>query len=118
MAEASLRSDVFERATFLENFQELEDAYRTAALQGDSTPPENPEDEVDFHYICYVKSRTGRLYAMDGDKQGPEDMDVRLHEEDDLLSEKALSAVRRAIQQGEGNVNFSLMALGMSDAST
>ena len=32
------------------------------------------EDEVDFHYVCFVKSsKTGHLYELGGDRKGPVD---------------------------------------------
>ena len=54
-----------DRAKAIEDSEEIESAYRIAALQGDSEVPENAEDEVDFHYdyVCFVKSsKTGHLY--------------------------------------------------------
>lgn len=75
--------------------------------------PGNPEDEVDFHYIAYVKSnKTGHLFQLDGDRKGPTDLGPILAEDDDLLSEGALDIVRRFIKmEGDENPNFSLMAL-------
>lgn len=115
MTEATAQPDTAQRSLFLENFQELEDTYRVSALQGDSAPPENAEDEVDFHYICFIRSRRGQLYRMDGDMEGPVNLGIHLDEENDLFCEEALSAVRTAIKQGGGNVNFSLMALAEAE---
>lgn len=48
--------------------------YKTVALQGDSEVRANPEDEVDFHYVCFVKShRNDHLYELDGNRKGPVD---------------------------------------------
>ena len=50
------------RANFIEDSEEIESAYRTATLQGDSVMPENAEDEVDFSYVRFVKSlKTGHI---------------------------------------------------------
>lgn len=101
------------RALALENNKELEDAYALAASQGDSTVPENPEDEVDFHYIAFMKSsKTGHLFQLDGDLKGPIDLGPILGQDDDLFGEGAREIVGRFIKEGDGNPNFSLMALG------
>lgn len=96
----------------LENSAELEDAYRTVALKGDSAVPVNAEDELDFHYICLVKSdKNSHLYELDGDCKGPTDTGVVLETDEDLCSAKALVVVRRYLEAGGENVGFSLMAL-------
>jgi ubiquitin carboxyl-terminal hydrolase L3 len=100
-----------ERARFLEEDLELESAYKTVALQGDSNVPVNPEDEVDFHYVCFVKShKDGHLYELDGDRKGPVDRGD-LGMEEDLLSEKALAVVKEFIGRVSEGVGFSLLAL-------
>lgn len=101
------------RAWSLEDSAELEEAYRKAAIQGDSAVPE-ADSEVDFHYICFVKSKkTGNLFELDGDKKGPIDLGPVLSEGDDLLSDVSLKFVKDYIAREEGgNINFGLMALG------
>ena len=100
------------RARVLEDSKELESAYKHSALQGDSNVPENAEDEVDFHYVCFVKShKDGHLYEMDGDRKGPVNRGA-LALEDDLLSTSALKAVRRFIHRERNDTsNFGLLAL-------
>jgi len=100
-----------ERAALLEEDEQLEAAYKTVALQGDSEVPANPEDEVDFHYVCFVKShKNDHLYELDGDKKGPVDWGL-LSQVDDVLSETALSAVRTFIRRVERDSGFSLLVL-------
>jgi ubiquitin carboxyl-terminal hydrolase L3 len=100
------------RARVLEESMELEQAHTAVALKGDSAVPESAEAEVEFHYICYVRSeRDGHVYELDGDRKGPIDTGVVLGEGEDVLCEKVLGLVRRYVDQAEGNVNFSLMAL-------
>ena len=74
--------------------------------------PENAEDEVDFHYVCFVKSsKTGHLYELDGDRKGPVDHGI-LGAAEDILSGGALSIIQKFIGRENGqNVNFSLLAL-------
>ena len=43
-----------DRAKISEDSEEIESAYRTAALQSDSEVPKNAEDEVDLHYVLYT----------------------------------------------------------------
>ena len=74
--------------------------------------PENAEDEVDFHYVCFVKSsKTDHLYELDGDRKGPVDHGM-LKGGGDLLSGEALKVIQKFISREKGaNVNFSLLAL-------
>lgn len=102
-----------DRAKALQESDEIESAYRTAALQGDSEVPASAEDEVDFHYVCFVKStKNGHLYELDGDRKGPVDHGaIDLHH-DDLLSGDGLRFIQNFISREKGaNVNFSLLAL-------
>jgi len=102
-----------DRALALEDSKDLEEAHAEAAKQGDSAVPANAEDEVEFHYVCFVQShKNGRVYELDGDKKGPVDSGCTLHDDDDLLSENALKLVRDFIRrEKDQNVNFSLLAL-------
>lgn len=100
-----------DRALALENSAELEEAHKNAAQQGSTAPP-SLEEEVDYHYVAFVKGKNNRLYEMDGNKNGPIDKGVLLKEDEDLFSEGGLSLVRQFIQREQGgNPNFSLMAL-------
>ncbi|KAF2186522.1 cysteine proteinase [Zopfia rhizophila CBS 207.26] len=99
-----------ERAAVLEDSAELESVYASVASKGDTEAP-RAEDEVDFHYICLVRShRNGRLFQMDGDRKRPIDLG-ELGEGDDILSD-ALGVVRGMVERDKGeNLNYSLMAL-------
>jgi ubiquitin carboxyl-terminal hydrolase L3 len=101
-----------QRALALEDSKDLEAAHAHAAKRGDTVVPVNAEDEVDFHYICFVPShRNNHVYEMDGDKKGPVDTGLALNDGEDLLS-KGVSLVREVIQhEGGSDLNFSLMAL-------
>jgi ubiquitin carboxyl-terminal hydrolase L3 len=102
------------RALALEESLELKEAHTSAAVRGDTRPPDNADVEVDFHYACLVDSAhdRGRLLWMDGDRKGPIDLGITLAEEEDLLSDQALDVVRSFIAKyGDGSVNYNLMAL-------
>jgi ubiquitin carboxyl-terminal hydrolase L3 len=102
-----------DRAKVLEEDEQLEAAYRSVALCGDTQAPENPEEEVDFHYVCFVKSdRNGHLYELDGDRKGPIDWGP-LAPEEDMLSPRALGFLREFIQRIDRGVGFNLIALGL-----
>lgn len=102
-----------ERAFALEDSAELEAAYKTVASTGDSVAPENPEDVVDYHYVCFVKSsRDGHLWELDGDRKGPVDRGA-MDEDEDVLGESGLRIVKEFIEREQGqNTGFSLLALG------
>ncbi|KAM0276807.1 hypothetical protein ACHAQH_006396 [Verticillium albo-atrum] len=98
-------------AMVLETSRELEAAYDGVAKQGSTAAPP-AEDEVNYHYICFVKSPdTGHLFELDGDRKGPVDRGVMEEEQHVDLGPKSLELVREYIKTGEGDVNFSLMAL-------
>lgn len=100
------------RALSLEDSEDLERAHAAAAKMGDSAVPEDPEDEVDYHYICFARSKNGHLYQLDGDRKGPVDLEIALQEGEDLMEEKVLEVLRGFIYGEDGtNQNFSLMAL-------
>ncbi|EJU02138.1 cysteine proteinase [Dacryopinax primogenitus] len=98
------------RARALESSTELEAAHRAAALQGQTAPPD-AEDEVDHHYICFVRSaKNGHLYQMDGMLKGP--VDLGQAGVGDLMSEEVRRVVGQFLETGEdGVVGFSLLAL-------
>ncbi|KAK4101367.1 ubiquitin carboxyl-terminal hydrolase, family 1 [Parathielavia hyrcaniae] len=101
-----------ERVLALEDSTELDDAYAKVALQGTSRVPDNAEDEVDFHYVCFVKSQnSGRLYELDGDRRGPVDRGLVLEPEEDVLAPRSVNVVQGYMEREQGNMNFSLMAL-------
>ncbi|KAI3323204.1 cysteine proteinase [Xylariaceae sp. AK1471] len=89
----------------------LEAAYKAVALRGDSAVPDDPEEEVGFHYVCFVKShRDSHLYELDGDRKGPVNWE-RLAPDEDLLSYSALCVIKGFIQQVELSAGFGLLAL-------
>ena len=89
LIETCLPLDVAGRALELEKSEELEALYATAASEGDTSPPLNPEDEVDFHFVCFALSETdSHIYLLDGDRIGPVSTGVALAPGDDMLSSK------------------------------
>lgn len=100
-----------ERALALESDEEVERVYAEVATKGDTEAPANAEEEVDFHYIAFVKSYTNsHLYQLDGVRKRPIKLEL-LDESEDALSEKCLAVIRSMMVEGEDSLNFSLMAL-------
>ncbi|TRX93375.1 hypothetical protein FHL15_005650 [Xylaria flabelliformis] len=97
-------------AAVLENDVELELKYNSVAVLGDTEAPENPEDEVDFHYVCFVKShQRSHLFILDGDRNGPVDRGLLI--EDDLLSKRGIETIKEFIGHYDNGRNFGLLAL-------
>ena len=82
-------------------------------MLGDSKVPENTEEDVNFHFVCFVRSpKSSHMYELDGDRKGPVDRGPFLRPDEGMLAEGGLNIVRKFIRR-ENNVdfNFSLMAL-------
>jgi ubiquitin carboxyl-terminal hydrolase L3 len=107
-----------ERADLLYSSEVLEHAHQNAASQGQTNAPD-AEDNVDLHYVCFVKDQNNNhLWELDGRRKGPLDRGV-LDPEDDVLSEKALDlSVRKFLHREQaapgGELRFSLVTLSPS----
>lgn len=105
---APLKPD--ERALALESSNEMEQVYASVADKGDTHAPDDPEEEVDFHYICFVRShKDGHIYQLDGDRKRPIDLGPLGAEE--TLSSACLPIIRRMVHEAGVSMYFSLMAL-------
>ncbi|KAJ4345439.1 ubiquitinyl hydrolase 1 [Didymosphaeria variabile] len=103
-----------ECAERLEASQEIERIYSQAARMGESEISENPEDEVDFHFVCFVKDGSGReILELDGDRMGPVRRGQLAASDEDLLGETGRRIMKQYFKsEGDGgNVAFNLMAL-------
>ncbi|KAH8193681.1 hypothetical protein TruAng_012151 [Truncatella angustata] len=97
----------------LEESAKLAEIYNNLANEGCSPVPP-PEEEIDFHYVCFVKADSDKhIYELDGDRTGTIDTGVVLEAEDDVLSEKSVQFVRGYIDrvQHKQDGMFALMAL-------
>ena len=106
-----------DRAELLYNSQALERAHQGAATQGQSSVP-GAEDDIDLHYVCFIKDEKNQLWELDGRRKGPLNRGV-IGEDEDVLSEKALElGVRRFLKReeeaGGGELRFSLITLAPS----
>jgi ubiquitin carboxyl-terminal hydrolase L3 len=104
-----------ERADLLYESKALESAHADAAKLGDTKAP-GAEDDVDLHFVAFVKGADGNLWELDGRRKGPLERGT-LAEGEDALSEKALDlGVRRFLkvesEGGNPDLRFSLVSLG------
>ncbi|KAH6605037.1 hypothetical protein Trco_006744 [Trichoderma cornu-damae] len=104
-----------ERAAALYASEELEMKHMKAARTGSSHPPGANEDNH-FHFISLVQGKDGHLWELEGATDGPLDRGP-MRDGDDVLSEGALDqAVRKFLKAGNGNLNFSIVALARKPA--
>ncbi|KIV99616.1 uncharacterized protein PV09_08791 [Verruconis gallopava] len=106
-----------ERADLLYESQALESAHRSAATIGDTAAPA-ADNNVDLHFVCFVKTEDNHLWEMDGRRKGPLDRG-QLPEGEDVLGEKALELgvrafLRREAAAGGGDLRFSLIVLAQN----
>ena len=106
-----------QRADLLYESNALESAHQAAAVKGDTAAPD-ATDNVDLHYVCFVKGKDNNLWELDGRRKGPLNRGP-LGEDEDALSEKALdfgvrSFLKREEEVGGGELRFSLIALAPS----
>jgi ubiquitin carboxyl-terminal hydrolase L3 len=105
-----------ERADLLYESDALESAHQAAASTGDTAAPA-AEDDVNLHYVCFVKSQNNQLWELDGRRKGPLNRG-QLSPDEDVLSEKALDLGVRSFLKREtaagGDLRFSLVTLAES----
>jgi ubiquitin carboxyl-terminal hydrolase L3 len=106
-----------ERADLLYNSKALESAHADAASQGQSNAPD-ATDDIDLHFVCFVKDEKNQLWELDGRRKGPLNRG-HLAEVEDVLSETALELgprkfLKREAELGQGELRFSIVALSPS----
>lgn len=100
-----------DRSALLEKSEALATAHRETASQGDTAAPQ-ATDDVDLHYVCFVKTEDGRLWELDGRRKGPLVRLEGMAPDDDVLSEAALKAGPLEFLGREGgDLRFSCVAL-------
>lgn len=95
-----------ERANYLENSTELENAHAAVAGQGDTEAPEATA-EIDFHYVC-LAAKDGELVELDGRRKGPV-FRGKLDGED-VLCPLGLNVIQEFLQRESDN-SFSMIGL-------
>lgn len=113
LIENAVPLDPVARAQLLEKTPSLATAHREAASQGATEAPE-ASDDVDLHYVCFVRGEDGTLWELDGRRKGPLNRG-QLDAGEDVLSEKALTWGPRKFLEREGaDLRFSAVALAGS----
>ncbi|KAK0655759.1 ubiquitin carboxyl-terminal hydrolase [Cercophora newfieldiana] len=102
------------RAQMLYDSQEFEEAHMACAHLGDTVAPEATSEVPTGHFVAFVKV-DGRLWELEGSRQGPIDRG-ELGDDEDLLSPRALElGLKRIItlekEDGVGDIYFSCLAL-------
>ncbi|KAI1433144.1 putative ubiquitin carboxyl-terminal hydrolase [Xylaria sp. CBS 124048] len=102
-----------ERAALLEKTPALAAAHHEAASQGQTSAPD-AQDDIDLHYVCFVKTDDGTLWELDGRRKGPI-VRGKLDPDEDVLAEKALLwGPLKFLERGGGDMRFSCVALAGS----
>lgn len=94
-------------ADHLQAAKALHSVTETVAGQGQTATPD-AEDEVNHHFIAFVRSDDGRLLELDGMKLGPVDHGPCSPDE---LFDKAIHIIRDDMMTKTSNLNFSALAL-------
>lgn len=106
-----------ERADLLYNSHALEAAHATAAALGDTQAPA-AQDNVDLHFVAFVKDANGGLWELDGRRKGPL-FRGSLADGEDVLSDHGQDLgvrafLKREEEAGGGELRFSVVMLGPS----
>jgi ubiquitin carboxyl-terminal hydrolase L3 len=92
-----------ERAKFLENDSQIEDAHSVAVIAGDTPASE----DADTHFIC-LACVEGELYELDGRKAGPISHGASSPA---TLLKDATKVIKKMIEKNPGSLNFNLIAI-------
>ncbi|KAI1770742.1 ubiquitin carboxyl-terminal hydrolase [Hypoxylon cercidicola] len=99
-----------ERAALLEKTPELAAAHHEAASGGATAAPD-ARDDVDLHYVCFVKTDDGTLWELDGRRKGPIARGTLAPDEDVLSGKALLWGPLKFLERGGGDMRFSCVAL-------
>lgn len=95
--------DPVQRATFLEEDDEMEDAHSVAASAGDT----DANVDVNEHFVCFC-CVDGELYELDGRKSQPTSHGPSSPE---TLLQDAAEVIKARIAENPNSMNFNVMAL-------
>ena len=86
-------------------------AYSHALESCITIAPLSQEEEVEHHYVCFVKTQSSAFVALDGEQDGPMGKCI-LQEKADVLSDTALRIVSTHLRE-EGS--YGLIGLGLKN---
>ena len=90
------------------------DALHEASAQQGATEAPSADADVDLHFVAFVPVE-GRLWELDGRKSGAVDRGETCSER---LLRDAAAVIKKNFVDKANSLNFSLMALAASDASS
>lgn len=101
-----------ERAAYLYNSAEIEEAHMSAAKTGDTVAPPS-EDPNGNHFITFVKV-DGKVWELEGSRKvGGPICRGAIENSKDVLDEEALNVtIRPFLAVAEGNMEFSMVGMG------
>jgi ubiquitin carboxyl-terminal hydrolase L3 len=113
--EEALPLKMEERAKYLYDNKEFEEAHQSVAELGDTVAPDAEGGNEAGHFIAFIKGDDGKLWELEGSRKGPIERGL-LEDDEDVLSEKALAlGIGRIIElekaNGGGELRFSCIAL-------
>lgn len=103
-----------ERTSLLAESDSLQKAHEATAQQGQSAAPA-ADDEVNLHFVAFVRGPNGKLVELDGRRSGPIERDVDAS--GDLLSAATQFVQQYYMAADPNEVNFNLIAMGPGDDS-
>ncbi|KAI1745606.1 ubiquitin C-terminal hydrolase L3 [Xylaria scruposa] len=104
-----------QRIEALVSDEQLEAAHASVASRGSTAPPEDITKHAEGAYMTFVRSRkSGRLYQLESCRKGPVDLGCVLGEDEDMLSEKALNAVKKFVEEAGKGIAFGYSAMALS----
>jgi ubiquitin carboxyl-terminal hydrolase L3 len=116
--EGALPLKMEDRAKYLYDNKEFEEAHQSVAEMGDTIAPDAEGGENGQYFVAFIKGDDGKLWELEGSRKGPIERGV-LGDDEDVLSEKALSmGIGRVIEMekasGGSDLRFSCIALAES----
>lgn len=114
LSQISPESSVREVATMVEALEQAIQLDTNYGNQGQTAAPD-ANDEVSFHFMSFIKGRDGRLYELDGRRNGPVDLGPANGDnlvEEPKVVEKIQFYMNNADEQNKHN--FAMMAVGPS----
>lgn len=101
-----------ERSRLLEKSESLAQAHKSVAEKGDTVAPE-ATDDVDLHYVTFVKTEDGNLWELDGRRKGPI-LRGNVGSEDVLGPNALALGPLKFLEREGGDLRFSCVALAGS----
>lgn len=106
-------------SALIEDSEQIQVEYTEAANKG-STAAGAATDEVECHYVCFIKATSSELWLLDGEQDGPLSCDESCGAEADVLESPSRGHIHKFIDEHGKNASnsFAMMALIQSKLFT